>query len=167
MGQKAITIYTPPATAPHIYAEDEAQHNRARFGGNGITDADNKLACTKVNNNTVRLASGLYCMQGYMLSVSGGTTVDLTVESGTVGQNRRDLVVADFSRGGGETADIYLFRIVKGTATAGTAADPALTQNDLSAGGSKRQEALYRINISGTNIGAIERIAPYVGNYYA
>ena len=168
MGQKAITIYTPAASGAHINAEDDAQLNRARFGGSGITLADNKLALTIVDDNTVRLASGQYSNQGYMISVVGGTTVDLSVESGTAGAYRHDLVVADFVRGGGDTADAHTFHVVTGTeaSSAAAAADPTLTQNDLSTGGSQRQEALYRLIISGTTLASVERVANYVGNVY-
>lgn len=169
MAQKPITIYTPPESSPHIFAEDEAQHNRARFGGSGITQADDMLTCTKVDNNTVRLSSGLYCLQGYMLSVSGGTTQDLAVDSGTSGAYRRDLVVAEFVRGGGAVADVLQFRVIKGTpaASEGAAVDPVLTQDDLSAGGSARQEPVYRLVINGTSLATIHRWASYVGNFYA
>ncbi len=168
MAQKAITIYTPAATDPHIYAEDDAQQNRAYFGGSGITEADNMLACIKLDDNTVQLASGLYCNQGYMLSVPGGSTENLTLDSGTVGAYRRDLVIAEFVRGGGDVADAHIFKIVKGTpaASEGTSVDPTLTQNDLAAGGTTRQEALYRVKINGTVLTSIERIAPYVGSFY-
>ena len=169
MGQKAITIYTPVGTSAHIFAEDDAQLNRARFGGSGITMADNKLACTVINDNTVRLASGQYSNQGYMISVTGGSTEDLTVTSGTAGAYRHDLVVAEFIRGGGDTSDQHTFKVIKGTdsSTESGATDPDLTQNDLSQGGNTRQEALYRIYISGTTIDHVERVAPYVGNVYA
>lgn len=168
MAQKAITIYTPSDAAAHIYAEDDAQLNRARFGGSGITLADNLLACTIVNDNTVRLASGQYSNQGYMIAVTGGTTEDLTVESGTAGAYRRDLVVAEFIRGGGAVADQHVFKVIKGmdSATESGAADPMLTQNDLSTGGSTRQEALYRIKLNGATITAVERVALFVGNVY-
>lgn len=168
MGQKAITIYTPSGTTPHIYAEDDAQVHRALIGGSGITLADNLLACAKVNNNTVRLASGMYSIQGYLIAVQGGTTADLTVDSGSAGAYRHDLLVADFTRGGGDTADTLVFRIVKGTnaTSAGAAADPTLTQNDLTSGGSRRQEALYRLIINGTTLVTIERVANYIGNVY-
>lgn len=64
MAQKAITIYTPPDAAPHIYAEDDAQLYRAIFGRSGITEGDEMLACSLVDNNTVRLASGTFVNQG-------------------------------------------------------------------------------------------------------
>ena len=168
MGQKAITIYTPADTSAHIFAEDDAQLNRARFGGSGITLADNLLACTIINDNTVRLASGQYSNQGYMISVTGGSTEDLTVESGTAGAYRHDLVVAEFLRGGGDVADTHVFRVVKGTEspTEAGALDPELTQDDLSQGGSQRQEALYRILVNGTTLAGVQRVAPLVGNIY-
>ena len=168
MGQKAITIYTPPASDAHIYAEDEAQLNRARFGGSGITQADNMLACTIINDNTVRLASGQYSMQGYMIAVTGGTTADLTVESGVAGAYRKDLVIAEFVRGGGDVADQFVFKVLKGTeaATESGAEDPQLTQQDLITGGGTRQEALYRLSINGTSLASVTRVANYIGNVY-
>lgn len=168
MGQKAITIYTPASQAAHIYAEDDAQVHRALIGGSGITLADNLLACTKINDNTVRLASGVYSMQGYLICVQGGTSVDLSIDSGTAGAYRHDLIVADFIRGGGTTADSFTFHVIKGTeaASAAAAADPSLVTNDLTSGGSQRQEALYRLVINGTTLDSIVRVSNYIGNVY-
>lgn len=168
MGMKAITIYTPESVAPHIYAEDDAQIHRALIGSSGITLADNQLTCTIINDNTVRLASGLYCMQGYMLAVQSGTTQDLTVDSGSAGAYRHDLIVADFERGGGDVADTFEFKVIKGTnATSESAAvDPTIVQDNLTTGGSHRQEILYRIIINGTEIASVTRVAPFIGNVY-
>ncbi len=172
MAQKAITIYTASTENPHIYAEDEAQHNRAWLGngGSGIEDVDNLLACIKADNNTVRLASGRYAMQGYELCVENGTTEELSVDSGTSGQYRRDLVVAHFTRGGGTVSDKLAFEILKGipTLSLGTAVYPALPhEDDLSDGGTERYEAVYGLVISETVLADPVRIAPYAGNFYA
>lgn len=168
MGMKAITIYTPDTETPHIYAEDDAQIHRALIGSSGITLADNQLLCSIVNDNTIRLQSGLYSMQGYMLAVQSGTTQDFTIDSGSAGAYRHDLLVADFVRGGGSVADAFEFKVIKGTnaTSAAAAVDPAITQDNLTTGGSHRQEILYRIIISGTEISSITRVAPYIGNVY-
>lgn len=169
MGQKAITIYTPTSANAHIYAEDDAQIHRALFGSaSGITLADNKLACSITSDNAVTLASGVFSNQGYMVAVVGGTTVELAVISGTAGAYRHDLLVAEFNRGGGDTADTHEFKIIKGTdaGTEAAAEDPTLTQNDLISGGNKRQEPLYRLYINGTTLAAVERIANYIGPVY-
>jgi len=168
MGQKAITIYTPTDAAAHIYAEDDAQIHRGIIGGSGIMLADNNLACTIVNANVVRLASGVYSNQGYLLVVQGGTTADLTVESGTAGAYRRDLVVAHFTRGNGNVADTHVFEVVRGADASSQAGaiDPDLENDDLTVGGTERQEALYRLIINGTSIDSVERVANYIGNVY-
>lgn len=171
MGMKAITIYTPATAEPHIYAEDDAQVHRALIGSSGITLADSKLACSVLNANTVRIASGLYSMQGYLLSVVSGTYQDLTVDSGSAGAYRHDLVIADFVRGSGSTADAFTFQILKGTnaTSEAGAADPTIIQEDLTGetvSGVHRQEVLYRLLISGTDTPVVERVAPYIGNVY-
>ena len=168
MAQKAITVYTPTTAAPHIYAEDDAQVYRAIFGKSGITEGDEMLACSIIDNNTVRLASGTYVNQGYLVCVPGGSYENLNVQSGTQNLFRKDLVVAEFTRGGGTSADTHVFKVIKGTAAASEAAAalPSLTKEDLSKGGSRRQEALFQININGLSIASITRIAPYVGSYY-
>lgn len=169
MAQKAITIYTPSTASPHIYAEDDAQVFRAIFGKSGITEGDEMLACSIVDNNTVRLASGMYVNQGYLICVPGGFYEDLSVDSGTQNMYRKDLVIAEFVRGGGDTADAHVFKVIKGTAAASEAGAvvPTLTAEELSSGGSMRQEAIYQVNISGLSIVSVTRIAPYVGSFYS
>lgn len=172
MGQKALTIFTPADTAPHIYAEDDAQLWRALFPGSGITLADGQLALTIVDDNNITLASGMYSNQGYMICVEPGTTAALSVESGSAGTYRHDLVCAHFTRHVGDTADTHVFEVVKGAnaATEAAAADPSIadddSDNDLTAGASERQEALYRLIINGTTLVRAERIANYVGPVY-
>lgn len=168
MAQKAITIYTPPSATPHINAEDDAQIYRGLLGGSGILLADGNLALSKVDNNTVRMQSGVFSNQGYLLCVQGGTTVDFAIDNGTAGAYRHDLIVAHFTRGGGETADTHIFEVVKGTdaATAAGAADPTLVQNDLTAGGAERQEPVWRVLLEGTTITGIQMVAVNIGNVY-
>lgn len=168
MGQKAITIYTPDDAPAHIYAEDDAQVHRGLIGGSGILLADLRLACTVVNENTVSLASGVYSNQGYLLVVQGGTTQTLEVESGTAGTFRKDLIVAHFTRGGGDAPDTHVFQVIKGleASSAAGAVDPTLVQGDLVTGGAERMEAIYRINVNGTTISGVDRVANYIGNVY-
>lgn len=169
MAQKAITIYTPDTQDPHIYAEDDAQIYRAIFGSSGITDADNRLAASIIGNNAIRMASGVYSNQGYLLCIPAGETLDLTIGSGTAGVYRRDLIVADFQRGGGMQADVHELKVIAGAQASSLeeATQPALTQDNIASGGSRRQEALYEVVISGTTITACNRLANYVGGFYA
>jgi len=173
MASKALTIYTPASEEAHIYAEDDAQIYRAIFGGDGtgIADADDKLAATIVDNNTVRLSSGVFFNMGYALVVPFGETVDISIGSGTQGKYRVDQIVADFTRGGGDTADTHGFTVVEGTpandSAGAIAGKGTLTQSDIRAGGTRRQSAVYDVTIVGTEITAVTRTASYIGSFYA
>jgi len=132
---------------------------------NGIIKAFDNLACAKVNDNLVRLSPGLYNMSGFIMGVKPDTTADLAVDSGTGGYNRIDLVIAEFVKnGGGSGIDTSQIRILKGTSTTGTAVDPTLTQEDINGTGITRQEALYRLTITGTVMSTPVRIAAVLGN---
>lgn len=133
---------------------------------NGIINLWDDLACARINDNLVRLSPGVYNLSGYLLGVMQGTTADLAVDSGTAGYNRIDLVVAEFVRnGGGAGVDTLQFKIVKGTSTTGTPADPTLTADDVNIeANTTRQEALYRLTITGTTLAAPELMASVVKN---
>lgn len=163
MGQKGIIKNT--ATA-EISAEHFAAVFHAIAGKSGIVKGFNDLACTKISDNSVQLASGVYSLKGFMLHVEPGTTINLTIDSGTAGQNRNDLVAAELIKnGGGSGIDTLQFKIIKGTSTSGTAVDPTLMQQDVNAAGVTRQEGLYRVKLAGVTITTIERVADVINNF--
>ena len=170
---KAITIYTPATEDGHIYAEDDAQIYRAIFGGNGsgIAGADNMLAATVPDNNTVTLDSGTFFNMGYALVIPCGETLNLSIGSGTQGKYRVDQIVATFRRGGGDTPDTHIFEVLTGTESDSLEAarqnKATLTQEDIRAGGAVRQEVLYNVIVSGITISTVERVTPYIGSFYA
>ena len=157
MSYKAITIYTPPSAAAHIAAEDDAFIYNALAGGrSGILGS---LTCTVVNDTTVRLSGGGGAInKGYVLYVPNGSSHSLTVSTGTQSLKRHDLVVAEFIRGGGSTADIHRFRIITGTASSNPT-DPALTTSNLLSTGSTNQIALFRLKLNGLTLESAEPVA--------
>ena len=169
MAQKGLTLYTKTDDPAHIAAADDAAIYRAILGSaSGITEADDQLACARVSNTSVSIATGVFSNQGFLLRVDA--PINLSVEVGQAGFNRNDLVVAEYVIGGGGTSDTHVLKVIKGTQTAGAASDPTLEQDDLITGtaGGKRQEPLFRLTLSGTTLsGTITRVAGYVGSYYA
>ena len=163
MGQKAITIYTPSGSTAHIAAEDDAFIHRALLGGvSGILGG---LTCVKVDDNTVRLSGGGASNRGYILWIPDGTTLELTIDSGSAGLNRVDVVASEFVRGGGETADTHAIKIIKGTAVAGTPAAPAMAASSLLNAGNVNRVALYYVTLSGTEITGISRAGQHLPTF--
>ena len=162
MSQKAITIYTPDGSTAHIAAEDDAFIHRVLLGGaSGILG---NLACVRVDDNTVCLSGGGVSNRGYILWVPDGSTLELTVDSGTAGQNRVDVVAAEFVRGGGSTADVHQLKIIKGTPVSGTPSAPSMTASSLLNAGNVNRVALFQIRLTGAEITAVTRVAPTLPN---
>jgi len=162
LGQKGIIKNT---TTAEISAENLAAAFHAIVGMSGIVNTFNNLACTKVSDNSVQIDSGVYSLKGFLLHVEAGTVATLAIDSGTTGQKRNDLIVAELVKnGGGGGIDTLQFKVVKGTSTTGIPVDPTLTQQDVNAAGITRQEALCRVVLDGITITAVEMLAENIGS---
>jgi hypothetical protein len=163
MAEKAITINTAPEAEAHIFAQDDAAIFHSILGGaSGILPGESLMPATKISNNLVRIGPGVFSNQGYMVRIATGDYKDLTIDSGTAGMNRYDLIVAEFTRVG--AVDSHVLKVVKGTATSGTPDDPTLTQQNLDQSGTVRQEPLYRVRLSGTTLTQIDLLATQLPN---
>lgn len=160
-GERGVNINSTAPNQEYEYAEDRGAIYQGIFGQSGILDIAEKLECTKYSNNEVRIASGDFINQGYQIRIPFGETRAFEIENGTVGQKRHDLIVAEFERVS-QLKDTHAFKVIKGISAAATPQDPELTQQDLNAGGTLRQEPLYRIVLDGIEIAAIERITDYI-----
>ena len=144
-------LITGRAGYAHVTAADEAKINKALYGNaEAAIDYGNNFAIALPSSNTVTIGTGVFYMQGRWIDVP--VAESLTLENGNSGLNRNDLVVMRYtadSDTGVETAELA---IVKGTA-ATSAEDPALTQGDIDGGVLINEVALYRIPLSGINVG--------------
>lgn len=118
----------------------------------------NEMAATMQTANKVRIATGDLVMDGRV--VTNEAAVDLTVESGVSGYKRNDLVVCSYARDASTGVETFEAKVVKGTQTTGTAADPDIDEGDISSGSSSAAMPLWRIPIDGITPGTPVRIAP-------
>lgn len=126
----------------HINSDDLSALNIATVGkASCVLDYGNDFSLTMASANAATLGTGVGMVGGKRFW--NQAPVQLTVESGAQGQKRNDLVVARYSK---TTEGIESIEpvVIKGTPTTGTAADPAVTTNDLK---------LWRIPINGISVG--------------
>lgn len=145
-----------------IYAKDDARFYFSLIGNEGVHNIGSCLAVEKQGTNSIAIKDGVVSVMGRYAIIDPSDDEILTLEMNQTGYNRNDLVVAEFNSNGGDES--ISLKILKGTATTGTAADPVLTMNDLTQGGTIRQVALHRIKWNGTSIETIERYAPVLPN---
>ena len=132
---------------PHISSDDLAALNEATIGKRDcVMKWGDDFKAVMTNANT--------CLVGTGVGMVGGkrfwnqAAVSLTVQGGTQGQKRNDLIVARYAKTSAGIESITPV-VVKGTPSTGTPADPATTSNDLK---------LWRIPLDGINAGTPVRL---------
>jgi len=140
--------------AAHVTADDWAALNTGVMGnGDFVFQNGNKLSAAIINANTVRISDGDLTVQGRLGRLDQGTTQDMTIVNGTVGQKRNDLIVARYSK----TADIesIVLAVVQGTNHATTPVDPTITTGVLRTGSILHDMPLYRVPLDGLTVGPL------------
>ena len=126
----------------HISSDDLSALNIATVGkADCVLNYGDNFKMTMTNANTATLGTGVGMVGGKRFWNHAAT--NLTVQSGTQGQKRNDLVVARYAKTSAGIESITPV-VIKGTPTTGTAADPDVTANDLK---------LWRVPLDGISVG--------------
>lgn len=125
--------------------------------GRYVLPTQDRLQATMQTANKVVIGSGDLVMDGRY--VTNETGAELTVESGTSGYNRNDIVALRYSKDGSTGVESFEPVVIKGAPATGTAADPAVDAGAISDGSSEALMPLWRIPIRGLAPGTPERIA--------
>ena len=120
------------------------------------------LAAEIVSANKIRIKDGTILMQGRQVSIGYGNYDDVTIENGTTGLTRHDLIVATYTRDTSNGKEETSLEVIKGTSTADDPIDPEYTAANIREGASMSQCPLYRVVVEGLNIKAVERLFPIV-----
>lgn len=138
----AFEIVDGMAGTKHISSDDLAALNIATIGeSNCVLNYGDDFALTMASANSATLGTGVGMVGGKRFWNQAATS--LTIQSGTQGQKRNDLVVARYAKTSAGIESITPV-VIKGTPTTGTAADPEVTANDLK---------LWRVPLDGINAG--------------
>lgn len=126
----------------HISSDDLSALNIATIGkANCVLEYGDDFKLTMASANSATLGTGVGMVGGKRFWNQAATS--LTVQSGTQGQKRNDLVVARYAKTGAGIESITPV-VIKGTPTTGNATDPAVTANDLK---------LWRVPMNGISVG--------------
>lgn len=126
----------------HISSDDLSALNIATVGkANCVLEYGDDFKLTMASANKATIGTGVGMVGGKRFWNQAATS--LTIQSGTQGQKRNDLVVARYEKTGAGIESITPV-VIKGTPSTGTAADPTTTSNDLK---------LWRIPLNGISVG--------------
>ena len=126
----------------HISSDDLSALNVATIGkADCVLKYGDDFKLTMASANSATLGTGVGMVGGKRFWNQAATS--LTIQSGTQGQKRNDLVVARYAKTSAGIESITPV-VIKGTPTTGTAADPDVTANDLK---------LWRVPLDGISVG--------------
>ena len=126
----------------HISSDDLSALNIATVGkADCVLEYGDDFKLTMASANSATIGTGVGMVGGKRFWNQAATS--LTIQSGTQGQKRNDLVVARYAKTSAGIESITPV-VIKGTPSTGTAADPTTTSNDLK---------LWRIPLNGISVG--------------
>lgn len=138
----AFEIVDGMTGAKHISSDDLSALNIATIGkADCVLEYGDNFKLTMASANSATLGTGVGMVGGKRFWNQAATS--LTIQSGTQGQKRNDLVVARYAKTGAGVESITPV-VIKGTPTTGNATDPAVTANDLK---------LWRVPMNGISVG--------------
>lgn len=156
-----MNIITGYGAEPHVSSQQDREENIGIYG-DGVLIVDSvgaAMAATVVSNNEIQIADGLLVAEGCSASIEKGTSESLSIENGTQGMLRTDLIVARYARDSGTAVETMELAVIKGTPAASNPAEPAYNTGRIDAGDSPVDFPLYRVSLSGISITNVERLA--------
>ena len=148
---------------PHITAQQLRNTYIGIFGEDAhILDVGSELAATVVSATEIQIADGVMVGQGCTASIEHGMTESLTIANGSQGMQRKDLIVARYSKVASTGVESMTLAVITGTPASSSPAEPSYESGDIADGDSPVDFPLYRVNLSGISITSVERLADVV-----
>lgn len=158
-----MNIITGYRGIPHITSDQDRAKNQGAFGtGSYILDVGEKMAAEIVSANEIRIRDGVLSMQGCVANIAEGAYDSCDIQNGTQGMQRRDLIVARYTKDAETNVEDIQLVVIEGTPASSSPSDPAYNDGDIQAGDSPVDFPLYRVNISGVTISSVTRLAPFL-----
>lgn len=147
-------LVTGYAGQAHITAADQGSLNAALVGeASYVLNRGSKLAATVVTNNSITIADGDIMMQGRHARIEEGETVELTIENGSQGNYRNDLIVARYTKNASTGVEDVNLVVIKGTPAESDPADPEYTSGNIINGNVLTADMpLYRVPLNGLTV---------------
>ena len=154
-----MNIITGYRNEPHVTSQQLRNTYIPIFGSDAkILDVGSKMAVTVISANEVEVADGQLICEGCTAEIAHGTTESLTIDNGTQGEQRIDLIVARYTKNSGTGVEDMQLAVVKGTPAASNPAVPSYNEGTIADGDSPVDFPLYQVNIDGISITSVDAL---------
>lgn len=152
----AIDIVDAFQGKPHVTADDVGGFKAGIVGEEDyMLPAGEQMKATVISNNKIRIAEGEAVMRGRHWRIKPNTYEDVTIENGAQNMNRKDAIIARYTKNADTGIEKVELAVLKGTPTSGTAIAPAQEKGNILEGTMKHEMLLYIVSLKGLNIESV------------
>ena len=152
----AVELITGLGDGAHVDASDVGGFQAGIVGEEDyILPAGEQMKATVISNNKIRIAEGEAVMQGRHWRIKPNTYEDVTIENGAQNMNRKDAIIARYTKNADTGIEKVELAVLKGTPTSGTAIAPAQEKGNILEGTMKHEMLLYIASLKGLNIESV------------
>lgn len=155
-----MKIVTGYAGEAHITSNDDQGLLQGIFGsGSYILPVRGRFAATLVSSNELQISDGEGVLQGVHFRTEPGTTDSVTIENGTQGMQRIDLICARYQKDAETGIETMTWINHKGTPAESNPATPSITSGDLLAGDTLAEFPIYSVRLNGITVQSVTLLA--------
>ena len=152
-----MELITGVGATDHIDSQDDADFQRAITGpDNYVLNIGRKMEAELLSNNVVRVHDGSLIHQGRHVIIPEGESEEVTIEYGTQGEKRIDLIVSVYSKDTTNGIETEFLKAIKGTPSVDSPAIPSHIDGNIRAGDIYSEFPLYKVTLDGINIVSID-----------
>ena len=154
-----MKIVTGKTGTPHVTSRQFRGMMEGSIGQDSyiITHGEN-LEPELVTNNKLKIKSGMMCHHGNISTVEIGTYDEVTIQNGTQGMKRIDLVVNRYSKAEGTGIEENNWVVIQGTPAAEDPVAPAYTEGNLQEGDLVDDCPVFEAHLDGINVAEIKKL---------
>lgn len=142
----------------HVTSLQDAMWHRGIWKDDCIISVGENLKAEIISNNEIRVRSGILNMQGKFCSIDMNTYDSLTINNGTAGENRIDLIVARYEKNNETQVEDVSLKVIQGTPSTSTPSVPSYTQGNIDNGDLVAELPVFQVNIEGINITSVDNL---------
>ena len=154
-----MEIVTGYRGKPHITSEKWADLNRGIIGAEEyVLGVGRMFESELISNNLLKIYDGCGVFQGREFSTSAGQSDEITIENGTQGEKRIDLIVARYTKNEDTKVETIEPVLIKGTPSASDPAVPKHTEGNIRQGDLIADMPLYEVELNGINVVEVRQL---------
>lgn len=142
------------------FTSDQFRTVLTSINGNGshIADLYEKLVPEISTNNIIKIRSGYLMHHGGVFIVEQGTYDEVTLQNGTQGMKRIDLIVARYMKNSETGIESGEWAVIQGTPAVSNPAVPTYTIGDMQNGDLVDDCPVFEIHLDGLNVTEVKRL---------